>query len=63
MDLNLIMCQPALVLIFRYRYVLNKPDHFGVAGVAYAPIAPPTPGYGPAGGLQLSSRFHYAQIF
>jgi len=49
MDLNLIMCQPALVLIIIVP-VLNKPDHFGVAGGAYAPIAPPTPGYGPAGG-------------
>jgi len=38
--LNLIMCQPALALIIRYRYSTRR-TILAWQGDAYAPIAPP----------------------
>ena len=54
MDLNLIMCQPALVLIIRYRYTTSR-TILAWRGVLTHPSHPPPLATGLLGGFQLSS--------
>ena len=59
--LNLIMCQPALVLIIKYRYSTSR-TILAWWGVLTHPSHPPPLATDLLGSLQLSSRFHYARI-